>query len=142
MLIQVGGLPRAESVRSEFWSHGLFCRVRTRRAHDNWGYVRLWHGHPWQNNEVALKFIAERRAMQCSRRPPSETVIDLAISEAWVVFRYASADIPLPRGYTIKPDRYWYRAAKNSTASGYSSVVVTMESMCCYLCRVLSKYTP
>lgn len=142
MLIQVGDLPRSEYVRSEFWSHGLFGRVITRTNYDNWGYIRLWQGHPWQDREVSLRFIAEYRAQQCLPGRPAENIIDLAISGAWVVFRYGSADIPLPRGCTMMPDRYWYRYVDKRTTSFHRRTVASMESMCCYLCRVMQSSTP
>lgn len=142
MLIQVGNQPRANSVQSEFWSHGLFCKVRSQRSYDNWGYIRLWQGHPWQNCAAALQLAAEHRAQQCAMIPPDEHVIGLAISGAWVVFRYADAGLPIQRGYSMLPDRYWYRLVSKSTTSQQRRVVANLESMCCYLCSVMQSSTP
>jgi hypothetical protein len=142
MLIQVGDLPRVQSVRSEFWSHGLFCKVRRQRAFDNWGYIRLWRGHSWQSREISLGLVAKHRAQQLLRSASDEQIIDLAISDTWVVFRYPSADLPIPRGYGMRPDRYWYRRADNQLTDGHRRIVANLESMCCYLCSVMQFSTP
>lgn len=142
MLIQVGGLPRVKSVWSEFWSHGLFCKVRSQRTHDNWGYIRLWQGHPWQDREVTLQLVAKHRAQQLRRAECDEQLIDLAISATWVVFRYPIADLQIPRGYTMRPDRYWYRRVSKSTTSQQCGIAANLESMCCYLCSVMQFSTP
>lgn len=142
MLIQVGGQPRVASVQSEFWSRGLFCKVRSQRSYDNWGYIRLWPGHPWHNREAALRLVAEHRAQQCAMIPPDDNAIQLAISATWVVFRYAEAGLPIQRGYSMLPDRYWYRRVSKSTTSYQLRTVANLESMCCYLCSVLQSSTP
>lgn len=138
MLIQVGGLPRSKSICSQFWSRNTFCMV-SYSTPNAWGHIRLWRGHPWLQKQLELTLITRERVSRYTKsRNPMDDSIGLAVSDTWVIFCCTAAAVQLPRGAGMRPDRYWFKKKGKKLGTDYELSVKYTESLCCYLCRVMS----